>query len=127
MAVDIPIDAIYRFARRRIRDPWLAEDVAQTACLYALTHRPARPWQYVFDALATELGLGGSRIVRGAWPIEHPEWIASHYPTDAELAERWLDEESEDQADEWRKLPAAERDSRAAEAARLVGTWWERF
>lgn len=122
MAVEVPVDEIYRCARRRIRNHSLAEDVAQTACLYAMTHRPARVWQYVFDAIATVLGRGGTRIVRGAVAFEHPEWIASHYATEAELVERYLDEENEDQADEWRLLPAAERDKRIAEAARGLGS-----
>lgn len=114
MAVEIPVEAIYRFARRRVRDPELAKDVAQTACLYALTHREARPWQYVFDALDHELRRGAARFERLPWPMERPDWVTSHYATEEQLGERLWDETEQDLEAEWRGLPAAERD-------RLVG------
>lgn len=116
MALTVPVEDIYRIARRRVWDPVLAEDVAQTACLYALAHRPAYPIQYVLDAIDHELRRGAARAERLPWPIEHPEWIASHYPTDAALVERWVDEANEDLAAEWAALPVAERERRELEA-----------
>lgn len=118
---DVPVDAIYRFARRRVWDPVLAEDVAQTACLYALTQRPARPWQYVLDAARSILGRPGeARVERRMVPYE--DRTAHHYATSAELRERWLDEESEDQAAEWRAVGAAERARRIRSSAQALGS-----
>lgn len=121
MTTDVPIDAIYRIARRKIRDPWLAEDVAQTACLYALTQRPARPWQYVVDAVRSIVGRPGElRYARRL--VSYEDRTPRHYPTASELRDRWLAEESEEQAAEWLAASASERDRRIAESDRALGT-----
>lgn len=88
------------------------EDIAQTACLYALTHRRTLWKLHVRDALKHEM-----RWQRSI-PIEHPEWLASHYPSDEELADRLYAEDVEDAGLEWRRLPAAERDKLIAESRR---------
>lgn len=120
----VDLEAINRAAARRVRDPVLREDVVQTACLYALTHRDAAPWQYVVDAIRREMGR--KRVAhRGMFfpaQLEHPEWIAGHYATDAELGERLFDETIEDQIEEWRKLPAADRDRLVRESSIALGT-----
>lgn len=119
----VDVDAIRRLARRRVKsDRW--EDVAQTACLLALK-RDSLNRLHVIDAIRMEFGdrrRSPAEATRHASPIEHPEWIASHYSTPDELWERWQDEQSEDQADEWQRLPAAERDQRIAESLRDLGT-----
>lgn len=122
----VDIDAIYRDARRYSPSVDATEDIAQTACLIALE----RPWRtnrrwLMHDAIRLVLGrFAWSRSSRpiNTTPIEHPEWIASHYASPLELWDRWQDELSEDQADEWRVLPAAERDKRVAESMRALGT-----
>ena len=96
----------------------------QTACLYALTRRNAAPWQYVVDAIRREMGRNRT-MHRGMYfpaQLEHPEWIAGRYATPDELGERLFDETTEDQIDEWRKLPAAERDRRVSEANRALNS-----
>ena len=119
----VDVDAIRRIARRRVSsDRW--EDVAQTACLLALK-RDSLNRLHVLDAIRMEFGdwrRSPAEAMRHASPIEHPEWIASHYATPAELWERWQDEQSEDQAEEWQRMPAAERDKRVAESLRDLGT-----
>lgn len=118
---EVPVDAIYRIARRKVRDRVLAEDVAQTACLYALTQREARPWQYVVDAVRSIVGRPGElRYDRRV--VSYEDRTPRHYATDRELAERWQDEESEDQAEEWLALGAAERDRRIRSSAQALGS-----
>lgn len=123
-----PVDfgEIRGIARRRVADPQRWEDVAQTACLYALTHRPANSFQHVIDAIRHELG-DRRTMTEGGWSIRHPlgyeiDRLASLYPTESELLERWHAEESEDQADEWRGMAAAERDARISESRRALGS-----
>lgn len=120
----VDMEAISRAAARRVRDPVLREDVVQTACLYALTHREAAPWQYVVDALRREMGR--ARVMnRGMFfptQLEHPEWIAGRYATPEELGERLFDETTEDELEEWRKLPAADRDQRVRESGMALGS-----
>ena len=119
----IDVDAIYRVARRRVWDPVVAEDVAQQACLYAIVNRRAYPWQHVVDAIRTVRGRAGQvRYDQPDVSLEHPEWVPSHYPTPGELRERWQDEESEDQAREWLRLPADERSRRISLADQGLGS-----
>lgn len=118
----VDVDAIRRIARRRVSsDRW--EDVAQTACLLALK-RESLNRLHVLDAIRMEFGdwrRSPAEAMRHAGLMEHPEWIASNYATPAELWERWQDEENEDQAEEWRRLPAADRAQRVRESGIALG------
>lgn len=120
----LDIEAIRRIARRRVywSDRW--EDVAQTAVVIGLTRSGTYPVLLVIDAIRAEFGLTNMkhRDLRNPGPLSHPEWVASHYLTPEQLTDRWLDEESEDQFDEWRRLPAAERYARVREAMEGLGT-----
>lgn len=100
-----------------IGDEW--EDVAQTAIAMHLAGAKTERWSWlVLEAMRRELG----------WKLRTPLWcfdekpIASHYPTPDDLIERWQDEETEDQAIEWHRLTAAERDKRVREAEIGTGT-----
>lgn len=121
MAVDVA--RIRRAAGRYVRDPDLRDDVVQRACLYGLTRPTAMARQLVIDAIRVECGRKeATRGFRAPQQLDQPDWIPSLYATDAELWDRWLDEQSEDQADEWRRLTADERDRRVAEGMRGLGT-----
>lgn len=114
--LSVDVLAIRRLAARRVRDPDHRDDVVQIACLYAIqTGRSG--WRVVADAIRQHF-----RTEFRAGQLEHVDRVASLYPTRDELVERWHDEETEDQADEWRWLSASDRDRRAAEAARALGT-----
>lgn len=122
-AVDVA--AIRRIAYRRVRwsDRW--EDVAQRACLMALTRPDAHPCLLVLDAIRLEFGRYRRSVAAAigrTTGLEHPEWIAGTYATPAELAERWVDEANEDLCDEWRGLPAADRDRLVRESVRALNT-----
>ena len=121
----VDVDRIRSIARRRVwGDAW--EDVAQTACLLGLQFPRTTPGILVVEACRRMFkDKRRSALVREAHnpaQLEHPERLASHYPTPMQLWERWHDEANEDQADEWRALPADERSKRAAESMRALGT-----
>lgn len=121
----VDVEAIRRIAYRRVywSDRW--EDVAQRACLMALTRPDTVPALLVIDAIRSEFGRYRRSVAEAMGRmtlLERPEWIASHYFSEADLGERLFDETVEDELEAWAKMPAADRDRLVRESHRALNT-----
>lgn len=116
-------NVVKRIVKRQVVNPQDREDVLQEAYLIALRRDLVSDLRFlVFDAIRAVYGQQRGTTVWRTVDLERPEWLASTYATDAHLREREIDEESEDQAEEWLNLPAAERSQRQRQAAQFLGT-----
>lgn len=117
----VDVKNIFQIVTRRVFNQTDREDIAQDACVIMLL-RQTNPWCAVIDAARSFYGSRHPNSMRGrVYAVGDMGELASVYPTTAQLWDRWLDEETEDQFDEWRRLPAAERYSRRVESLTALG------
>lgn len=106
---------------RYVRGEELQRDVFQQAWVLAQTRGTEIHYKgLVMDAMRSVMDPKWKRLATGR--LSAPNRIASLYPTEAQLRERWEDEETEDQIEEWLSLPAAERDARRKASRKALGT-----
>jgi hypothetical protein len=122
------LNLLRKVTQSLVFDPNIAEDVYQQSVVHILERPEIEFFVYRFvvrNAYRTLQGRPNRRFgyaIRNPAPLPNPDWIASCYPTEAELLERWLDEETEDQTKEFETLKDSDKSNRMREAAKGLGS-----
>lgn len=120
--VELDLKFLKTVVYRKVHGETEREDVFQQAWLLAQTRTGHIDYRYlVIDAMRVVLGDPRKQHATTVG-LENPLWLASLYPTEAQLLDRWHDEETEDQYAEWKALPAADRTKRISESMRALGS-----
>lgn len=120
--VELDLKMLKGIVYRKVHGETEREDVFQQAWLLAQTRTGHINYGYlVIDAMRAVLGDPRKQRMTTVG-LENPLWLASLYPTEPQLVDRWLDEETEDQYAEWKALPAADRTNRINESMRALGS-----
>lgn len=118
---DLDLTRLQHVVWRYVRGEDMQQEVFQQAWLLAQSRTAEIHYKgLVMDAMRSVLGPRRNRLATVG--LANPHRITSLYPTEAQLVERWEDEQTEDQIEEWLALPVAKRDERRAASLRALGT-----